>query len=381
MSATLDVRGVFVLRVGDFNRDGDPDLAAIHGFSSSVSILLGQAGAAFSDPMSFSLGVRIRSMAIGDFNRDGDPDMVFTKHSSDTVSVLLGGPGATFSDPTEFPAGADAGDVEVGDFNGDGDPDLVLAQAASGSVSILLGETGGTFSSPRSYAAGQRPAAVVISDFNGDGDPDLAVVNGETDTVAVLIGGPAGTFSAPTHFVSGGGPNSAAAGDFNGDGAPDLVVANSISDSITIMLADRPEIRVDDVSHAEGNAGTNTYTFTVTRTGNTIGASSVRFATESGTATAGGDYAPASGDLLFAPGETSKTFTVTVHGDTTLEPDESFGIRLSGVVNGKVADRQFTGTIVNDDLSASRPCTMSGTNGNDVLSGTVGRRRHLRWQR
>ena len=75
---------------------------------------------------------------------------------------------------------------------------------------------------------------------------------------------------------------------------------------------------------AEGNSGSSTATITVTRTGASTGAVGVSFATGNGTATAGSDYTATNGTLSWASGETgSKTFTVTVLGDTTVEGDET----------------------------------------------------------
>ena len=56
--------------------------------------------------------------------------------------------------------------------------------------------------------------------------------------------------------------------------------------------------------------------------------SRVSYATANGTATAGSDYVAASGTLTFAAGETSKTLTRPVLGDTDLEPDETFAVTL-----------------------------------------------------
>ena len=55
----------------------------------------------------------------------------------------------------------------------------------------------------------------------------------------------------------------------------------------------------------------------------------VKYATADGTATAGSDYNAASGTLTFAAGETSKTVTVAVRGDTLVEGAETFRVVLS----------------------------------------------------
>lgn len=112
-----------------------------------------------------------------------------------------------------------------------------------------------------------------------------------------------------------------------------------------------PVVSIGDVSVTEGNAGTSTATFTVTRTGGT-GAFSVDFATANTTATAGSDYVATSGTLNFTAGELSKTFTVTINGDTTSEPNESFFVTLSNASGGAtISDNQAEGTILNDDAA------------------------------
>ena len=45
---------------------------------------------------------------------------------------------------------------------------------------------------------------------------------------------------------------------------------------------------IDDVSHNEGNSGTTSYVFTVTKVGTTAFSTSVDFQTQDGTATVGG---------------------------------------------------------------------------------------------
>ncbi|MGH9010841.1 MAG: Calx-beta domain-containing protein, partial [Acidimicrobiia bacterium] len=76
---------------------------------------------------------------------------------------------------------------------------------------------------------------------------------------------------------------------------------------------------------------------------------SVRWATVDGTAVAGRDYEPASGTIVFAPGETTKTISVNVIGDFEREADEDFFVRLSDPVNGVLPDAPGRGVLLNDD--------------------------------
>jgi hypothetical protein len=114
------------------------------------------------------------------------------------------------------------------------------------------------------------------------------------------------------------------------------------------------DVLIDDATVTEGNSGTVNATFTVTLSRTSVAAVTVDFATADGTATAPADYSAASGTLTFAPGETSKTVSVAVNGDTVCEPDETFLVDLSNATGATIVDGQGQGTIVNDD-----PCVPS----------------------
>ena len=118
-------------------------------------------------------------------------------------------------------------------------------------------------------------------------------------------------------------------------------------------------IAAANASLNEGNSGSTAFTFTVTRTGSTTGASTASYAvTGSGAnpATAadftGGAFP--TGTVSFAAGETSKTITVNVAGDATVEPNENFTVTLSNPSAGTtIGTAAATSTILNDDSSAT----------------------------
>jgi Calx-beta domain len=88
-----------------------------------------------------------------------------------------------------------------------------------------------------------------------------------------------------------------------------------------------------DVTAPEGSAGPWTATFTVTDDTAAPFPRTVQWNAAYGSAVDGStggaaDYAPAGGRLEFPGGTTSQTVSVTVHGDTTFEPDESFTVRI-----------------------------------------------------
>ena len=78
----------------------------------------------------------------------------------------------------------------------------------------------------------------------------------------------------------------------------------------------------------------------------------MNYSTADGTGTvAGNDYAPTSGTLTFAPGETSKTIAVVINSDTVKERNETFFVNLTGATNAAIKRTRGRCTITNDDNS------------------------------
>jgi hypothetical protein len=123
--------------------------------------------------------------------------------------------------------------------------------------------------------------------------------------------------------------------------------------SATVGIADYappPSLLIRDVAVTEGNSGTTPATFTVRLSKPFAKAVSVNYATRDGSATvADADYVAAAGSLIFAPGETSKTVTVSVNGDNNAENNETFSLVLSSPVNATIGLGMGTCTIVNDE--------------------------------
>jgi hypothetical protein len=89
-------------------------------------------------------------------------------------------------------------------------------------------------------------------------------------------------------------------------------------------------VAIEEVSTAEGDAGTTEFVFTVTRRGDTSGEVVVNWNTADGAATAAsGDYVAASGSLTFPAGDTNpQTISVQVAGDFEDEGNEQFFVNL-----------------------------------------------------
>ena len=165
----------YSVAVGDFNADGKPDLAVANfGIGdlvvfSSVSVLLGKGDGTFGHAVGYGPGGT--SVAVGDFNGDGELDLAVGNEFSPNDSVLLGKGDGTFQSSVDFTPGWHHQSTTpialvVSDLNGDGRPDLVKANSFSGDITVLLNtcafagihlgvartNTGLTFSWPLPYA-------------------------------------------------------------------------------------------------------------------------------------------------------------------------------------------------------------------------------------
>ncbi len=110
-----------------------------------------------------------------------------------------------------------------------------------------------------------------------------------------------------------------------------------------------PELSIGDATVTEGDSGITNANFTVTLQPASGQPVTVDYATANNTATSPADYANTSGTLTFAVGETTKTITVPVAGDTVDETDETFTVNLTNPNNVTVTNTQGIGTIIDDD--------------------------------
>ena len=249
-SPIMTGNGPAAVGTGDFNNDGKPDLAVVSSVTNSIYILLGNGDGTFTvAPGSPIPGVGTIgcidqnqasncSITVGDFNHDGNADLAETAMFAEpgnvvanTVVVLLGHGDGTFTPATGSPitVGNFPQAVRTGDFDKDGFLDLVVANAKDNTISILLGNGDGTFTPGATVPVGGFPFFLAVSDFNADGSPDLAVSNQSDSTVTILLGNGDGTFTQPAGSPIPGfnyNPGAVVAADFNGDGKVDIAATN-----------------------------------------------------------------------------------------------------------------------------------------------------------
>jgi hypothetical protein len=381
----------YSVTVGDFNGDGKSDLATANLSSNNVSVLLGTGTGSFGTATNFTVGISPRSVTVGDFNGDGKSDLAVANYASNNVSVLLGTGTGSFGTATNFSVGNRPLSLTVGDFNSDGKSDLAVANLYSSNVSVLLNA--------------DPTATVTITDVSQPAISlsinDVTVTEGNSGTtnavftvslssaastvVSVDYATANGTATAGTDYTAippttltfnPGETSKTITVPVNGDNQVELNetfflnLSNLQANGSNVTLADNQgqgtinnddsaSIAITDVTITEGNSGTTNAVFTVTLSNAVDTAVTVNYATADGTATTtDNDYtAIAATPLIFNAGETSKTITVAVNGDTKVESNETFFVNLSNLqTNGRnvtLADNQGQGTILNDDTSVT----------------------------
>jgi CSLREA domain-containing protein len=124
-----------------------------------------------------------------------------------------------------------------------------------------------------------------------------------------------------------------------------------------------------DAAKDEGNANATDFTFLVMRSGNASGSTTVNYLVDMNGVDAidfVGNKFP-SGTVTFAVGEASKVVTISVLGDTTVEPDETFSVTLSDAVGGIITTASAMGTITNDDVAVAAGVTVTNPTGLTTL--------------
>ncbi len=221
--------------VSDFNRDGNPDLAAAGYGRNQAIVLLGNGSGGFGSPTGYLAGSGPSGIATGDFNRDGNPDLVVSNGFADTMSVLMGNGSGGFNPPTNYSLDWIPVDISVGDFNHDGNLDVAAANRMSDNVSVRLGNGSGGFGSMAIYDVGQNPSSIVVGDFNHDDNADIATSSPDTGNISVLLSNGNGGFGGANNFPAGNGSASIGIGDFSLDGNLDLAVAN-VPGNVAVLL-------------------------------------------------------------------------------------------------------------------------------------------------
>jgi Calx-beta domain-containing protein/VCBS repeat protein len=270
--------------------------------------------------------------------------------TSNTITVPVNGDLLAEPNETFFVNLSNATNAAIGDPQGigtiaDDEPPLITIS----DVSRTEGNTGAasaTFTVTLSHAINDyvlipystaNGTATAGSDYTAASGSVYIYAGWTSNTFTVTVNGDRLPEANETFFVNLSSPTNATLADGQGVGT---------------ILDDEPHISISDVTKAEGRKNKSTlFTFTVTLSSAYDEPVTMSYQTVNGTATTGdGDYVARTGTLTFAPGETTKTITIEVKGDSKKEADETFYLDLYGLSsNALFTKNRGVGTILNDD--------------------------------
>lgn len=207
----------------DFNNDGNTDLIAGNSTINGFSLFQGAGNGSFAAAIDFPIGFFPIRFAVGDFNGDGQQDLAINRQNSNQTLIYLRNTGNSgFETAVTISHAGSPNSFAVGDFNNDGNDDFAVGLLTTNSFAVVLRNAANNgFDAPVSYLTATGNPQLTAADFDADGNLDLAY--GAND-ISVYYGSATGTFGTPTGygFLTAGYVES---GDFNGDGRQDIVAA------------------------------------------------------------------------------------------------------------------------------------------------------------
>jgi Lamin Tail Domain/FG-GAP-like repeat len=246
---------VATLDLGDVDGDGDLDIVIGRTATAStmaLSVVPGQGDGTFGSEIAISTAVIAKAsmLKLADFDGDGDLDIASVRYTTSSadyapprVIVTLNSGDGTFAAPTSYDGTPRLTNLftsrvlATGDFDGDGDIDLAFnggTTTNAGSVSVLKNSGDGTFGARTDYPLTGLTTllGLLAGDVDGDGDQDLVTLGGASK-LGYLLGQGSGSFDA--HVVNADFSSSISAfsasqgvqadgGDIDGDGAWDVAV-------------------------------------------------------------------------------------------------------------------------------------------------------------
>src|SRR5262249_18348330 len=214
-----------VLVSGDFNHDGQPDLAVSD--STGVSVLLNDGSGGFLPPQHTELGPTPQALVAGAFDAGNNLDLAVIRDYG-TVEILLGNGDGTFTPGDSYPVNYVPANLLTADFNHDGKPDLVLTTSYGSQLTVFLGQGDGSLGPPVVTTLASQAQFPAAADFDGDTFADVAVAT-SSGVVAIYPGLGNGQFGSPASLKIGGGLGPIIASDLNGDRIQDIVVATDVN--------------------------------------------------------------------------------------------------------------------------------------------------------
>jgi hypothetical protein len=315
------------------------------------------------DPLGYGEGARLIGSASVTTNSSGDAafdlDFPVTLAPGQVLTATATDPAGNTSEFSQCSQASSAGSGSVS-FSAA----AVSVSEAAGTASFTVERTGGS--------AGSLTINYAVFGQTATADMDFTPATG---TLVFADGETSKTFNVPILNDTVDEVSETAKVALGTSGLLDTLGSQSTA-TLTITDDDPPpDISISDAAVTESDFDRPNATFQLSLSTASAKTVTVQIAASDGSATGGTDFFyPTVIFLTFLPGETSKTISLSVIGDTVVEADETFFIDLVGVTNATIAKGRGTATILNDDAVPTVSLSVndvSVTEGNSGLTPAV----------
>jgi hypothetical protein len=246
-TATFNPRSIYpvadypvAVTAGDFDSDGDIDVAASNsGSSSGVTVLLNNGDGTFAPYSIYPVGTAPLSVATSDIDLDNDLDILAANNGSNSISVLTNNGNGTFSMDSIYAVAYQPDELIMTDLNGDGYQDITVRHRYITKVATILNNGDGTFGNEVLYATGgSNTQSMAVGDLDYDGDIDIVAGNTQSPSnIGILLNNGSGEFELySTYLLDDSPPDTICAADLNGDGYLDLAITEARYDSLILLF-------------------------------------------------------------------------------------------------------------------------------------------------
>jgi hypothetical protein len=204
-------------------------------FLAGLAVLMALLTPAFANHRTGSFALP-ELVAAGDFNRDGNLDLAVSVTGFDNVAIFLGDGSGGLTLFGHIASDTLTKGLDIADINGDGRLDVLTCTAWGYDVLVHLGDGAGGFGHrDQVYNGDGEPTRAILRDFNNDQKPDIAVNAPDEGIMLIYMNDGKGGFTVPANELLNL-PHcfGLASGDFNNDGKLDLVTS-------TIPRPDSPD--------------------------------------------------------------------------------------------------------------------------------------------
>jgi hypothetical protein len=222
-SSTLSMPNNFPVQLGDFDNDGDPDLA-IPNYVAGVQLYVNNGAGTYTSGA--TLPGSAQEVATGDIDNDGDLDLLVGSSYVGGYQVWVNNGSGTFASGATVTTGTPTGLTALADVDADGDLDLLSTYNYN--LSVFFNDGTGTFGNKQVSSLNVSGTDLAVGDVDNDGDLDLVLCGsypGGPGGIGVNLNDGTGAFTSmavPFYYIA----YQLALGDVDGDGDLDLAATS-----------------------------------------------------------------------------------------------------------------------------------------------------------